>query len=99
MVSLWKNATASHSRTPWKFPAYWACASNCTSAAARCKTVSVQWPKPHRCTTCAAELSIGDAAAQWGFFHLSHFAQEYQLLFGELPSRTARAKLPATIAS
>jgi len=39
---------------------------------------------------CGAELSIGDAAAQWGFFHLSHFAGEYQMLFAQLPSQTAR---------
>jgi AraC-like DNA-binding protein len=36
------------------------------------------------------ELSIGDAAAGWGFFHLSHFAADYQALFGELPSQTPR---------
>ena len=36
------------------------------------------------------ELSIGDAAAGWGFFHLSHFAAEYRALFGELPSQTPR---------
>ena len=41
----------------------------------------------------AAELSIGDAAARWGFYHLSHFASEYQELFQELPSQTRR---PAT---
>ncbi|WP_295537836.1 helix-turn-helix domain-containing protein [uncultured Pseudacidovorax sp.] len=39
----------------------------------------------------ACDLSVGDAAAQWGFFHLSHFAAEYQALFGELPSQTPRA--------
>jgi AraC-like DNA-binding protein len=38
----------------------------------------------------ASELSIGDAAARWGFFHLSHFADDYHALFGELPSRTRR---------
>lgn len=37
------------------------------------------------------ELSIGDAASRWGFFHLSHFAADYQALFGELPSQTRRA--------
>lgn len=37
------------------------------------------------------ELSIGDAASRWGFFHLSHFAADYQALFGELPSQTHRA--------
>ncbi len=42
-------------------------------------------------STHPSELSIGDAAAQWGFFHLSHFAAEYQELFGELPSQTRRA--------
>jgi AraC family transcriptional regulator, ethanolamine operon transcriptional activator len=41
--------------------------------------------------TRANELSIGDAAAHWGFFHLSHFAADYRALFGELPSRTSRA--------
>jgi len=41
--------------------------------------------------TRADELTIGDAASRWGFFHLSHFAADYQALFGELPSRTRRA--------
>lgn len=35
-------------------------------------------------------LGIGDAAAAWGFFHLSHFASDYRELFGELPSQTER---------
>lgn len=43
-------------------------------------------------STCAANISIGDVAAKWGFFHLSHFAAEYQGLFGELPSQTKRAE-------
>lgn len=42
----------------------------------------------------ASHLSIGDAAAQWGFYHLSHFAEEYQALFAELPSQTPRAAIP-----
>jgi AraC family ethanolamine operon transcriptional activator len=32
--------------------------------------------------------SIGDLAARWGFWHLSHLAQDYRRLFGELPSQT-----------
>ena len=44
-------------------------------------------------STQAAGLSIGDAAAQWGFYHLSHFAAEYHALFAELPSQTSRATL------
>ena len=44
-------------------------------------------------STPASHLSIGDAAAQWGFYHLSHFAAEYQELFAELPSRTTRAAI------
>ncbi|HVL10135.1 helix-turn-helix domain-containing protein [Variovorax sp. Varisp85] len=43
-------------------------------------------------STPASELSIGDAASRWGFFHLSHFAAEYQELFGVLPSQTKRAE-------
>jgi len=42
-------------------------------------------------STATSGLSIGDAAFKWGFFHLSHFAAEYQNLFGELPSQTRRA--------
>lgn len=41
--------------------------------------------------TPADALTVGDAASRWGFYHLSHFAADYQALFGELPSRTRRA--------
>ncbi|OAJ57121.1 AraC family transcriptional regulator [Paraburkholderia ginsengiterrae] len=41
-------------------------------------------------STSAPELLIGDAAARWGFTHLSYFAREYRDLFGELPSQTLR---------
>jgi AraC family transcriptional regulator, ethanolamine operon transcriptional activator len=41
-------------------------------------------------STNAEELLIGDAAALWGFTHLSYFAREYRDLFGELPSQTQR---------
>jgi AraC family transcriptional regulator, ethanolamine operon transcriptional activator len=33
-------------------------------------------------------LSIGDIAAEWGFWHLSRFAQQYRFQFHELPSET-----------
>jgi len=48
-------------------------------------------------STRAAHLSIGDAAAQWGFYHLSHFAAEYHALFAELPSQTSRAAIPPCV--
>lgn len=41
-------------------------------------------------STSPEELLIGDAAARWGFTHLSYFAREYRDLFGELPSQTQR---------
>lgn len=34
--------------------------------------------------------TVGDIAARWGFWHLSHFAAEYKAMFGELPSETLR---------
>jgi AraC family ethanolamine operon transcriptional activator len=34
-------------------------------------------------------LTVGQAAADWGFWHLSQFAADYRKLFGELPSETA----------
>ena len=35
-------------------------------------------------------VSIGDTASRFGFWHLSRFASEYRQLFGELPSETLR---------
>lgn len=34
--------------------------------------------------------SVQDIAARWGFWHLSHFANDYRCMFGELPSETLR---------
>jgi AraC family ethanolamine operon transcriptional activator len=34
--------------------------------------------------------TVTEAAAQWGFWHFGHFAQDYRRLFGELPSQTWR---------
>ncbi|NML27408.1 helix-turn-helix domain-containing protein [Zoogloea dura] len=39
-----------------------------------------------------AEITVQDIAARWGFWHLSRFAQEYRLMFGELPSDTLRSE-------
>lgn len=36
------------------------------------------------------DLRIADAAARWGFWHLSHFSRDYRSMFGELPSDTLR---------
>ena len=36
------------------------------------------------------QVSIGDIAARWGFWHWSRFAGEYRAQFGELPSETLR---------
>lgn len=48
--------------------------------------------------TTAQALPVGDAAAEMGFFHLSHFARHYRELFGELPSDTLRADGRPTVA-
>jgi AraC family ethanolamine operon transcriptional activator len=37
-----------------------------------------------------AHDTVGDIAARWGFWHLSHFAADYREMFGELPSDTLR---------
>lgn len=34
--------------------------------------------------------TVTEAAAQWGFWHFGHFAQDYRRQFGELPSQTWR---------
>lgn len=36
--------------------------------------------------------TVADIAARWGFWHLSHFASDYKLMFGELPSQTLRSR-------
>lgn len=42
--------------------------------------------------------SVAEAATQWGFWHLSLFAQDYRELYGELPSLTwRRLHGPATL--
>lgn len=41
-------------------------------------------------STSAEQITIGDIASRWGFFHLSHFAEDYRALFCELPSQTIR---------
>jgi AraC family ethanolamine operon transcriptional activator len=38
---------------------------------------------------------VQDIAARWGFWHLSHFANDYRRMFGELPSETARLSINA----
>jgi AraC family ethanolamine operon transcriptional activator len=36
--------------------------------------------------------TVGDIAAHWGFWHLSHFAADYREMFGELPSDALKKK-------
>jgi AraC-like DNA-binding protein len=43
-------------------------------------------------STRAADLGVAQAAADRGFGHLSHFAERYKALFGELPSQTLRGE-------
>lgn len=38
-------------------------------------------------------MTVGEAAARWGFFHLGNFAHDYQRLFGELPSQTLGSRV------
>jgi AraC family transcriptional regulator, ethanolamine operon transcriptional activator len=38
----------------------------------------------------SGQSTIQDIAAQWGFWHLSHFCEAYKEMFGELPSVTQR---------
>jgi len=41
-------------------------------------------------TNSASQPVIREIAAQWGFWHLPRFANEYRALFGELPSATLK---------
>ncbi|WCN16619.1 helix-turn-helix domain-containing protein [Marinomonas mediterranea] len=38
------------------------------------------------------EVAVQDIASDWGFMHLSRFANDYKTLFSELPSETLRCK-------
>ena len=47
-------------------------------------------------STRAVDLNVAQVAADRGFNHLSHFAQRYKALFGELPSQTTRGRTCAS---
>ena len=38
------------------------------------------------------EVSVQDAAARWGFWHLGQFSRDYKRQFGELPSQTLKQR-------
>lgn len=38
--------------------------------------------------TCGKSGAVLDIAARWGFWHPSHFSNDYRVMFGELPSET-----------
>lgn len=41
--------------------------------------------------------SIGEIASRWGIWHLSRFANDYRMMFGELPSETRDLALQARV--
>ncbi|MEM8981796.1 MAG: AraC family transcriptional regulator [Pseudomonadota bacterium] len=45
----------------------------------------------------STEATVGDIAAEWGFFQLSNFARNYRQEFGELPSETLSRKAELAI--
>lgn len=36
-----------------------------------------------------SQIKIIDVAMEWGFWHMSHFARDYRIMFGESPSQTS----------
>jgi len=50
----------------------------------------------HRSLRRGEEETVQDVAAHWGFGHLSRFAHDYQVLFGQLPSATLKGRAPAS---
>ncbi|MDB5870604.1 MAG: AraC-type DNA-binding protein [Ramlibacter sp.] len=67
-----------------------------TTAVHYLRSVRLNAARRQLMSTRPADLSIAQAAADQGFDHMSHFAQRYQSLFGELPSRTLRKISPAS---
>lgn len=35
-----------------------------------------------------SQIKVIDVAMEWGFWHMSHFARDYRIMFGESPSQT-----------
>lgn len=47
-----------------------------------------------------AQTRVIDVAAEWGFWHMGHFASDYRVLFGETPSQTLdRARRGRSVAT
>ena len=61
-----------------------------TTAVHYLRSVRLNAARRRLMATRPADTSIAQAAADQGFEHMSHFAQRYEALFGELPSRTLR---------
>ena len=55
---------------------------------------AVRLERVHRDLLSGAAGTVTEAAARWGFFHLSRFSAQYRERFGELPSHTVRHARP-----
>ena len=56
------------------------------------RAVSLNRVRSHLKRQDSPYASVQDAAAAFGFWHMSQFAQDYRLMFGELPSETLRRR-------
>jgi AraC family ethanolamine operon transcriptional activator len=61
------------------------------------RAISLNKVRSHLKNPNSPHASIQDAAAAYGFWHMSQFALDYRQLFGELPSTTLKRRVAATI--
>ena len=56
------------------------------------RAVSLNGVRSHLKNPDSPYTSVQDAAAAYGFWHMSQFALDYKQLFGELPSATFKRR-------
>lgn len=54
------------------------------------RILRLNWARQHLRTPVNNKITVTDIAMQWGFWHLGRFSSDYQMMFGELPSKTLK---------
>lgn len=57
------------------------------------RVLRLNWARKHLKNPTNSMTTVTDVAMQWGFWHLGRFSNDYEIMFGELPSKTLKHTL------